>query len=216
MSTPFSHFPSSRICININMVKERLRQLLARRQKHYIVDAGRLPSAVLLPLYKKQGQCHILFIKRSDKVKEHKSQISFPGGTCEKLDSTPLATALRECAEEIGLQPEDVDVLGSLDDELTTTSNYIVSPFVGAIPWPYRFQKNEDEVDEIIEVPISALLDKNCFHPNTEILSGRIVDSYTYYYQGKIIWGATARILNKFLDIYIQASPDDQLIEADE
>jgi len=119
-----------------------------------------------------------------------------------------MATALRECVEEIGLRSEDVDVLGELDDEVTTTSNYIVSPFVATIPWPYQFQTNEEEVDEIIEVPISALLDKNCLHTDTEILNGKVVDSYTYYYQERVIWGATARILNRFLNIFTQAMPD--------
>ncbi len=182
--------------------------MLAHRQKRHIVDTGRLPSAVLLPLYNKQGQHHILLIKRSEKVKEHKGQISFPGGNRDKEDRTLLATALRECTEEIGLRSEDVDVLGELDDEVTTTSNYIVSPFVAAIPWPYQFQTNEEEVDETIEVPLSALLDKNCLHTDTEILNGKVIDSYTYHYQGRVIWGATARILNRFLDIFTQAMPD--------
>jgi len=182
--------------------------LLAQRQKRRIVDTDRLKSAVLLPLYLKQGQCHILFIKRTETVKEHKGQISFPGGTCEEGDRTPLDTALRECAEEIGLRAEDAEVLGQMDDEVTTTSNYIVSPFVAVIPWPYQFKINEAEVEEIIEIPVSALRDKDCLHPDVEILSGKVVDSYAYHYQGRIIWGATARILNRFLDIFTQAIPD--------
>jgi 8-oxo-dGTP pyrophosphatase MutT (NUDIX family) len=189
-------------------VKENLRQLLAHRQKRCIINPERLPSAVLLPLYDKQGQCHILFIKRTEKVKNHKGQISFPGGTYEEEDRTLLDTALRESAEEIGLRAEDVEVLGELDDEITTTSNYIVSPYVAMIPWPYQFQMNEEEVDEIIEVPISALLDKDCLHPDTETLSGEVVDYCTYHYQERVIWGATARILNRFLDIFTQAMLD--------
>ncbi len=182
--------------------------MLAHRQKRRIVDTGRLPSAVLLPLYNKQGQYHILLIKRTEKVREHKGQISFPGGNRDKGDDTLLATALRECAEEIGLRSADVDVLGELDDEVTTTSNYIVSPFVATIPWPYQLQLNQEEVDEIIEVPIPALLDKDCLHTDTETLNGEVVDSCTYHYQERVIWGATARILNRFLDIFTQAMPD--------
>ena len=134
-------YPSEqKICINyisgINIwtVKENLRQLLAQRQKCRIVDTGRLPSAVLLPLYNKHGQYHLLFIKRSETVKEHKGQISFPGGTRDEIDGTLLDTALRECAEEISLRSEDAEVLGELDDEVTTTSKYIVSPFSLVIP----------------------------------------------------------------------------------
>jgi len=178
------------ISINIWSVKEELKKLLAQRQKRNIDDANRVPSAVLIPLYKQQ-------------------QISFPGGTCEKDDRTLLDTALRECHEEIGLRTEDVEVLGELDDEITTTSNYIVSPFVAVIPWPYRFQMNEYEVDEIIEIPVQALLDESCIKPDTEILDGKVVDSYAYHYQGRVIWGATARIVNRFLDIYTRIMPDE-------
>lgn len=194
-----------RININRGTVKEKLRQLLARRQKHHITDAGRVLSAVLVPIYLKQGQHYILFIKRTEKVKVHKGQISFPGGTYEERDGTLLDTALRECTEEIGLHAQDVEVLGELDDEVTVTSNYIVSPFVAIIPWPYQFKISKEEVEEIIEIPIPALLDKNCLHRNTELRDGQAVEGYAYHYQERVIWGATARILDKFLDIFTQA-----------
>jgi 8-oxo-dGTP pyrophosphatase MutT (NUDIX family) len=194
--------------INIGTLKERLRQRLAQRQKQSIDDPGRLPSAVLVPIYQKQGRYHILFIKRAEKVKVHKGQISFPGGTREKRDRTLLDTALRECDEETGLHAEDVEVLGELDDEVTTTSNYIVTPFVAVIPWPYRFKANQEEVAEIMGIPVPELLDKKYLHRTTEILDGKEVKSYAYHYQGKIIWGATARILKKLLDIYAQAVPE--------
>ena len=189
-------------------MKQRLKRLLSRRQKRYITDPGRSPAAVLLPIYKKQEQYHILFIKRTEKVKEHKGQISFPGGNFEPADKTLLVTALRECAEEIGLQAEDIEVLGELDDELTITSNYIVTPFAGFISWPYQFKLNEYEVEEIIEIPVSALTSTGCCHRETETLDGEDADSYVYHYQGRVIWGATARILNKFMDIWKQVPPD--------
>ena len=160
---------------------------------------------MLLPIFDWQGQYHVLFIKRTETVREHKGQISFPGGTCEDADDTLLETALRECYEEIGLSGGDVEVLGELDGEVTTTSNYIVTPFLGMMPWPYRLVRNEEEVDEIIEVPIPALLEKGCLQPDTEVLNGKVVASYAYHYQGRVIWGATARILNRFLDIFNQA-----------
>jgi 8-oxo-dGTP pyrophosphatase MutT (NUDIX family) len=185
-------------------VKERLKALLAKREKRRIADASRVPSAVLLPLYVREGQWHILFIKRTDTVKEHKGQISFPGGTREEGE-TRLDTARRECDEEIGLNAGDTEVLGELDDEVTTTSNYIVSPFVAVIPWPYEFRINKDEVEETIGVPLSALMERGCRRDDTEYLDGKQVVSHTYHYQGRVIWGATARILNRFLDIYAQA-----------
>jgi len=190
------------------IVKTQLRGLLDRRSKRCIDDAARVPAAVLIPLYKNEGQCHIVFIKRTQTVKEHKGQISFPGGSREDADKTLLDTALREAYEEIGLRPGDAEVLGEMDDEVTTTSNYLVTPFVAAIPWPYRFVINGDEVDEIIEVPIPALLAEGCRRPDTEVLDGRTVASYAYHYRGRVIWGATARILNKFLGILGEAVPE--------
>jgi len=187
-------------------MEQRLREALSRRQKSRIVEANRIPSAVLVPVYYKQGQYWLLFTKRTDKVREHKGQISFPGGGSHGGDKTPLDTALRECAEEIGLASADVKILGELDDIATTTSNYIISPFVALIPYPYQFKVDGWEVEEIIEVPISALLGEDCRRQETEIIGG--VTSYSYHYQGRVIWGATARILRQFLDIFSRAMKD--------
>ena len=184
-------------------MKESLRQLLAKRQKRYIIDASRVPSAILLPIYKKQGQYHILFIKRTETVKEHKGQIAFPGGTYEERDRALVDTALRECSEEIDLMADEVEILGELDDEISQSSNYIISPFVALIPWPYQLKVDGEETEEIIEVPVSALLDKSCLRQ--EIQDDKVVTSY--HYQGRVIWGATARILNQFLDIFAQIMP---------
>ncbi len=186
-------------------MEDRLRKLLDHRDKQCIMDNSRISSAVLIPMYYREGDYYIVFIRRTETVKAHKGQISFPGGICEKEDKTLMDTALRESQEEIGLLPEHVDVLGELDDEITTTSNYVVSPFVGVIQWPYRFTKNTDEVDEILNVPLPALFDKDCLKPDTETLNGKKVDSYAYHYQGNVIWGATARILYKLLAIIRQA-----------
>ena len=186
-------------------MEPRLKQALSRRQKQRITDAGLVPSAVLVPIYRRDGQYCVLFTQRTERVKEHKGQISFPGGARQEGDKTLLDTALRESAEEIGLAPSEVEVLGELDDTLTATSNYVISPFVGLIPWPYQFKVDGWETEEIIEVPISALMDKDSRRQETEIIGGRAITSYFYHYQGKIIWGATARILHQFLEIFTQA-----------
>jgi len=188
----------------MKFMEQRLRQALSNRQKQYITEPGLVPSAVLLPLYYKEGQYYLLFIKRTERVKEHKGQISFPGGAYEEEDGTLLNTALRENAEEIGLAPGEVEILGELDDTITWTSDYVISPFVAIIPWPYQFKMDEEEVDEIIEVPISMFLDKNYMRQETEVIDGEAVTLYYYHYQGRVIWGATARILNQFLDIFIR------------
>jgi 8-oxo-dGTP pyrophosphatase MutT (NUDIX family) len=144
---------------------------------------------------------HIIFIQRTEKVRSHKSQISFPGGAYEKIDETMLNTALREAQEEIGLNPGDVDMLGELDDMATTITSYIISPFVGLIPYPYKFKLDEWETEEIIDVPLEVLMDKNNCEEKPELVDGTIVPSYFYHYNKKVIWGATARILNQLLRI---------------
>ena len=189
-------------------MEQRLKQALSQRKKQHIIDTSRVLSAVLLPIYCKRGEYYILFTKRTEKVKDHKGQISFPGGAYEEQDGTLLNTALRECTEEIGLAAEVVELLGELDDFLTTNSGYIMSPFVGVMPWPYPLKVDPAEVEEIIEVPISALLDNDCLRQETEIVDGQTVTSYFYHYQGRVIWGATAKILNQFLDIFTRVMKD--------
>jgi len=182
-------------------MEEELKSFFAQRTKRYITDKQRLSSAVLIPIYRQDGEYRIVFIKRTMTVKVHKGQISYAGGTREKRDKNLLDTALREAEEEIGLRREDVTLLGEMDDEITTTSSYIVTPFVAMIPWPYRFTTNKEEVEKVISIPVKALLDKSCCKSDTEIFNGEKLVSFTYNYRGTVIWGATARILNKLLEV---------------
>jgi len=188
----------------IFLVDEKLKEILSRRPKERISDDKLVPAAVLLPIYYKEGEVNILFTRRTENVRTHKRQISFPGGAREGGESL-LQTALRESKEEIGLAPDKVKILGELDDTVTLVSNYIVSPFVGLIPWPYDFQLDGVETDEIIEAPLPALLDEESWHHKTEVVNGREVTAYYYHYRNDVIWGATARILHQFLDIFVQA-----------
>ena len=190
------------------IMKQRLRQALSLRQKQHVIAASRVSAAVLLPIYYKQGQYYILFTKRTETVKKHKGQISFPGGIYQEEDGTLMNTALRECAEEIGLRADAIEVLGELDDTVTGTSGYIVSPFVGFISWPHALKIDQREVEEIIEVPTSALLDKGCLREETKIIDGEAVTLYFYHYQERVIWGVTAKILNQFLDIFAGFTQD--------
>jgi 8-oxo-dGTP pyrophosphatase MutT (NUDIX family) len=172
-------------------VKQQIEKILRRRRKKTIIDKNRKASAVLIPLFYNQGQYHVLFTERSDEVDFHKGQVCFPGGTQEPSDSSLLQTALRETEEEISLKAKDVEILGELDDSLTLTSNYVISPFVAFIPHPYSFKADGREIREIFSVPLSFLIDEANFRQ----------DSYAYEYEGHIIWGATARILRQFIDL---------------
>lgn len=198
----------NKVLLIYKSMKQRLKQILSQRPKRHILDPRRISAAVLVPIYCKQGQYHILFIKRTEWVEKHKGQISFPGGTHEEKDATMLDTALRESSEEIGLIGKDVEILGELDDEVSVSTNYVISPFLALIPWPYQFKVDGRETEEIIEAPISALLDKA--HSSQEIRNGKTITSYSYDYQGEVIWGATARILNKFLKIFARAAENEE------
>jgi len=172
-------------------VKQQIEKILRHHKKRKITGENLKASAVLIPLFYNQGQYYILFTERSDEVNFHKGQVCFPGGTQEPSDSSLLQTALREIEEEISLKAKDVEVLGELDDSVTLTSNYVISPFVAFIPHPYPFKAEGREIREIFSVPLSFLMDEANFKQ----------DSYAYEYEGHIIWGATAGILKHFIDL---------------
>lgn len=188
-------------------MKERIKQALSQRKKKHIEDNGSVPTAVLIPIYEKTGKYYLIVTKRTEEVNYHKGQISFPGGGRQARDKTLRDTALRESWEEIGLDPRDVEVLGELDDVLTATTNFIISPFVAAIPYPYAFRASPREVEEIIEVPLAVLLDKNNFKEELKFREGELVPEYSYEYGGRVIWGATARILKQFLEVVFGHKP---------
>ncbi|MFC1920921.1 NUDIX hydrolase [Chloroflexota bacterium] len=198
----------------IQQLKEALsnrhrKDLFTKRRRRVVGNPT--ASAVLLPLFMKDEECHVLFTKRTTAVRDHKGQISFPGGANELVDVTLLDTALRESKEEIGLDAGAVDIIGDLDEILTLHTNYLISPFVGVIPWPYQFKVDSREVEEIIEVPIPALLDKNNLRHETETdEDGKMIIGYYYDYKGHVIWGATARILTQFLDIWRQVAKEQE------
>ena len=182
-------------------MKEKIRQILSQRERKSIFEDSLTPAAVLISLYQNEQGYHILFTKRTQRVEYHKGQISFPGGAYESGDKALETTALRETFEEIGVKAEDVEILGQLDDFQTFSSNFVISPFVATIPYPYEFRISKDEIEELIEVPVLALLDTNNFTEDCRVYKDRIAPIYFYEYGGHIIWGATSRILKQFLDL---------------
>jgi 8-oxo-dGTP pyrophosphatase MutT (NUDIX family) len=183
-------------------VIEELERALSIRTVKRVTNTRRTVAAVLIPLFAKDGGYHLIFIQRTDKVRDHKSQISFPGGAREATDPTLTDTALREAEEEIGLKRKDVRVIGQLDDMATAGTHYVISPFVGVFPYPYKFTVDHFETEEIMQVPLIHLLDKTCMREGTALVDGKAIDSYFYECDNnKVIWGATARILKQFLGI---------------
>ena len=179
---------------------EEIRKILNARNRRIIENPPFARAAVLVPLFKKGGNCHIIFTKRTDTVRYHKGEISFPGGVYDEGDLELKRTALREAFEEIGLKENDVQIIGVLDDIVTITQ-FIVTPFVGLLPYPYPFKLSSIEIAELIEVPMAALLDEDCFSER-EIIRGTGKEVvHAYQYENHVIWGATARILKQFLNL---------------
>ena len=178
----------------------QIRKILSTRERRAIEHPPLARAAVLVPLFNKEGNCHIVFTKRSDNVRYHKGEISFPGGVFDEKDGELQRTALREAFEEIGLKENDVQIIGTLDDIITVTQ-FIVTPFVGIFPYPYLFKLSPIEIAELIEVPLGSLLDEDCFGEREIIRGTRKEVVYAYQYENHIIWGATARILKQFLEL---------------
>lgn len=183
-------------------MKEKIRQALSSRRKEKMNDESLTEAAVLVPLFFRGGEYHILFTRRSSQVAHHKGQISFPGGARSEGDHSLLDTALRESWEEIGLETRDIEIIGELDDTPTVSSGFAISPFVAFIPYPYEFKVSDYEIDEIFHVPVSALLREAKVTRESRVVLGEVVTAYSYEYEGRVIWGATAWIVRQLLEIW--------------
>jgi 8-oxo-dGTP pyrophosphatase MutT (NUDIX family) len=158
-------------------------------------------AAVLLPLVWWKDEWRLVFTRRTELVEHHKGQVSFPGGGCELDESTPEATALREAWEEIGLKPQDARLLGRMNDIITIT-HYRITPIVGVIQWPYRFQLEAAEVERVFTIPLLWLADQCNWdeQPFTPDGFQRPFPVLIYHpYDGEILWGVSARITQNFL-----------------
>ena len=180
----------------VALTRERL---AARRRR--VVDLGPLVrAAVLVPLIERGGP-HLLFAKRTDRVGTHRGQISFPGGTVDPTDPSPLDAALRESEEEVGLPRAAVEPLGALDDTETFATRFVITPWVGVIREPVVWRPDGEEIAEVIEVPFAALVDRASFRMEHWERDGVVRPVYFYDWRGEVIWGATARIVKHYLDL---------------
>ena len=151
-------------------------------------------AAVLVPIVDRGDEPTVLFTRRTDHLKSHSGQISFPGGRMEQRDPTPEATALRETREEIGLLEGEIELLGRLNVRETGTG-YRVVPVVGMLTPPLSLVPDENEVAEIFEAPLDFLIDPANRRFETRVRGNVERQFYAIPYGGYFIWGLTARIL---------------------
>lgn len=163
-------------------------------------------AAVLMPLAMRESGLTVLLTQRADNLSNHAGQVSFPGGSVEPADPTPIAAALREAHEEVNLDPARVEVLGALPDYLTGTG-FRVTPVVGLVHEPFSLAADALEVADIFEVPLSFLMDPS--HHQVRVLrwegGERRFFAMPYSSAGvgslggsHFIWGATAGMLRNF------------------
>jgi 8-oxo-dGTP pyrophosphatase MutT (NUDIX family) len=159
-------------------------------------------AGVLLPLLEEGGVCKVLFTQRTHMVEHHKGQISFPGGGVEAGDASIEATVLRETREEIGLSEKEIEILGRIDDALTVASNYVIHPVVGWVASIDDLAINRAEVKQIITTPLRLFhrcsSEKRRYPVEYE---GVTYETPAFEYGEYMIWGATARMMENFMEI---------------
>ncbi len=152
------------------------------------------PAAVLLAVWPHPTGARLILTKRASHLKHHPGQIAFPGGKVDAGDVSASAAALREASEEVGLAPENVEVIGSLPDHETVTG-YSVKPILGLVRADFVPNPEPGEVEEVFTVPLSHVLDMRSFVVERRDWLGQWRSYYTVPYGPYYIWGATARIL---------------------
>lgn len=152
------------------------------------------PAGVLCALQEREGRVDVILTKRSARLKHHPGQIAFPGGKQDPSDASPVAAALREAEEEIGLPRELVEVLGTLPTHETVTS-FTITPVIGRVTADFTERAEAGEVEEVFRVPLAHVTNPANFRIEARRWQGRRRYYYTVPHGPYYIWGATARIL---------------------
>jgi 8-oxo-dGTP pyrophosphatase MutT (NUDIX family) len=175
---------------------DRIRRLMMAPDKGNIQ-----PAAVLILLFPLNERLYTVFIRRNEYPGPHSGQISFPGGKEEPGDNDAVATALRESAEEIGIQPEEITILGCLTPLYIPVSNFNVTPVVGYTAKEPEFAIDPQEVQYLIFVPLEELLRSENIDSEERSFLGETFQIPYFYHEGEKIWGATAMILSEFIEV---------------
>lgn len=190
------------IAMKADELIERVESALADYDPRKIENPTAAAAAVLVLIHGRNGDAHVIFTERTNHVEHHKGQMCFPGGACDDEDGGCEQTALRETYEEIGVQAEHVRILGHLDD-MITISNFRVTPIVAVLEHndPYPYSINDSEVSQVVEVPLSFLMEEGNMELEVREHQGREVLVPAFTYEGHRIWGATARMLHQLIEL---------------
>ncbi|MDE3057809.1 MAG: CoA pyrophosphatase [Bacteroidota bacterium] len=182
---------------------EQIQKKISCHKRRMIENNFLVRSAVLVPFLETSGGLSLLFTKRTEMVERHKGQISFPGGAADDDDGSPIATALRESFEEIGILPSSVKVLGLLND-LQTPSNFLITPVAGYVKKIPEFRISNEEVAEVLIIPFSDFLDETKRRSEIRTRGGKEFEVYFYDVWKEPVWGATGHIIKEMIDVLSQ------------
>lgn len=159
------------------------------------------PAAVLVPLFEEDGLARVILTRRSDRLRSHTGEVSFPGGRLDP-EEEPLAAALREAGEEVGIDPDHVDIIGQLEPLATLSSRSGITPFVGVLPARPTLTPNPHEVELAFDVTLAQLLDPGLYREERwDTPWGNDRSVHFFELPDDTVWGATARILHQLLEL---------------
>ncbi|MBO0587200.1 CoA pyrophosphatase [Sporosarcina sp. E16_8] len=203
------------------MFLDKLKNQLNENQSLFIGEETAFRSAVLIPLVQVDEEWHILFEVRSFTMRKQPGDCSFPGGRIDSSDPSPVAAALRETHEELGVDPKTVTIVGELSPYIASSS-FVIYPFVATIDYNQIVHSyNKEEVEEVFTIPIKWLLNYEPYmhvvsvepvpspnFPYEKVMNGaqyqwraRPMEEWFFDYEKYTIWGLTARILKHFIEI---------------
>jgi len=162
-----------------------------------------VPAAVLMLFFNRDSKTHLIYIRRTRRMRLHSGNMAFPGGKIDPEDATSLAAAMRETEEEIGIRPEQYDYLGEMGLFETLTSRYDAAAHLAWCHSAPQYVRSEIEVAEIIEIPVAALLEQ--FRPTIDLSDADEVRYLSFHFQPQHtdrpanLWGLTARITHHFM-----------------